>query len=150
MADCIPLNKVLAWGLTEPDNGSDASGITTYAEPTEGGYLLTGQKRWIGNATFSDYICIWARNRAENNKIQCFLVQKGQKGLETKKIERKLSLRAVQNADITLEKVFVAEKDRLIKATDFATGTKEVLMHSRIFVAWMAAGMAAGACEAAF
>jgi len=49
-----------------------------------------------------------------------------------------------------LEKVFVAEKDRLIKAKDFASGTKEVLMHSRIFVAWMAAGMAAGACEAAF
>lgn len=46
--------------------------------------------------------------------------------------------------------MFVADKDRLIKATDFATGTKEVLMHSRIFVAWMAAGMAAGACEAAF
>ncbi len=46
--------------------------------------------------------------------------------------------------------MFVAEKDRLIKATDFASGTKEVLMHSRIFVAWMAAGMAAGACEAAF
>jgi glutaryl-CoA dehydrogenase len=61
-----------------------------------------------------------------------------------------MSLRAVQNADITLDKVFVADKDRLIKATDFASGTKEVLMHSRIFVAWMAAGMAAGACEAAF
>jgi len=43
----------------------------------------------------------------------------------------------------------VAEKDRLELAADFATGTKEVLMHSRLFVAWMAAGMAAGACEAA-
>lgn len=69
MQDCIPLKKVLAWGLTEPDNGSDASGLTTYAEKVDGGFLLTGEKRWIGNATFSDYTCIWARNRAENNAI---------------------------------------------------------------------------------
>ena len=46
--------------------------------------------------------------------------------------------------------MFVADEDRFTKASDFATGTKEVLMHSRIFVAWMAAGMAAGAVEAAF
>ena len=95
MADCIPLKKVLAWALTEPENGSDASGLQTTAVKTEGGYLLSGRKRWIGNATFSDYICVWARNQAEGGKIQCFLVQKGQKGLTTKKIERKLALRAV-------------------------------------------------------
>ena len=150
MKDCIPLKKVMAWALTEPANGSDASSLETTATKVEGGYELTGKKRWIGNATFSDYICVWARNLNEGGKIQCFMVSKGQKGLQTKKIERKLALRAVQNADITLDKVFVSEQDRLIKATDFATGTKEVLMHSRIFVAWMAAGMAAGACEAAF
>lgn len=150
MDEAIPLKKVLAWGLTEPENGSDASGLTSYAEKVEGGYLVTGRKRWVGNATFSDYICIWARNRADGNKIQCFMVQKGQKGLRTEKIERKLSLRPVQNADIYLDKVFVADKDRFEKASDFTVGTKEVLLHSRIFVAWMAAGMAAGACEAAF
>lgn len=49
-----------------------------------------------------------------------------------------------------MDEVFVSDNDRLIKAEDFASGTKEVLMHSRIFVAWMATGMAAGACEAAF
>ncbi len=61
-----------------------------------------------------------------------------------------MALRAVQNAEITLEKVFVKDSDRFTLADDFATGTKEVLMHSRLFVAWMATGMAAGACEAAF
>lgn len=65
MPECIALDKVLAWALTEPDNGSDASGLQTYAKKVDGGYLLTGQKRWIGNATFSDYICVWARNQAE-------------------------------------------------------------------------------------
>lgn len=69
MKDAIPLNKVMAWALTEPENGSDASGLTTYAEKVEGGYVLNGRKRWIGNATFSDYICVWARNRSDGNKI---------------------------------------------------------------------------------
>lgn len=61
-----------------------------------------------------------------------------------------MALRAVQNADIILDGVFVPDDERLELAEDFATGTKEVLQHSRIFVAWIAAGMAAGACEAAF
>lgn len=95
MKDCIPLQKVMAWALTEPANGSDASSIETTATKVQGGYELTGKKRWIGNATFSDYICVWARNLDEGGKIQCFMVSKGQKGLKTKKIERKLALRAV-------------------------------------------------------
>ena len=61
-----------------------------------------------------------------------------------------MALRAVQNADITLRDVFVPESNKFAKATDFATGTKEILLHSRISVAWIAAGIAAGACEAAF
>ena len=74
LTQCIPLNKVLAWGLTEPEHGSNASGIQSSAKKVEGGYLLNGRKRWIGNATFSDYICVWARNEAEQEKIQCFLL----------------------------------------------------------------------------
>jgi len=148
--DTIPLKKVLAWALTEPDNGSDASSITTTATKVEGGYLLNGRKKWIGNATFSDYICIWARNKHEGGKIQCFLVRQEQKGVTTSKVERKMALRAVQNAHISLENAFVPDDERFELAKDFATGTKDVLKHSRIFVAWMAAGIAAGACEAAF
>ena len=78
LKDCVPLKKVMAWALTEPANGSDASSIETTATKVEGGYLLNGKKRWIGNATFSDYICVWARNLNEGGKIQCFLVSKGQ------------------------------------------------------------------------
>ena len=70
-------------------------------------------------------------------------------GHTTGKIERKMALRAVQNAAIYLENVFVPDKYRFVNATDVGSGTKEVLLHSRIFVAWLATGMAAGACEAA-
>ena len=146
----MPLNKVLAWALTEPETGSDASNIRTTAKKVQGGYLLNGRKRWIGNATFADYICCWARNESDKGRVQCFLVRKGNPGLTTGKIERKMSLRAVQNADIILRDYFVPDGERFELAADFASGTKEVLQHSRIFVAWIAAGMAAGACEAAF
>jgi len=111
--------------------------------------LLNGRKRWIGNGTFADYVCIWAKNLNEGGKIQCFLVKKGTKGFKTSKIEKKLSLRIAQNADIEMTDVFVPDDERMELAKDFASGTKEVLLHSRIFVAWMATGMAAGACEAA-
>jgi alkylation response protein AidB-like acyl-CoA dehydrogenase len=55
--------------LTEPLNGSDASSLKSSATKVDGGYLLNGQKRWIGNATFAEYIIIWALNPSEDNKI---------------------------------------------------------------------------------
>lgn len=95
LRESIGFKKIHCFGLTEPLNGSDASNLQTTATKTEGGWLINGQKRWIGNATFADYIMVWARNPAEGNKVQCFVVTKGSKGLQTKKIERKYSLRMV-------------------------------------------------------
>jgi len=73
LSDTVPMNKVMAFGLTEPEYGSDAASIKTTAKKVEGGYLLNGQKRWIGNATFCDYTVIWARNEAEKGAVQCFV-----------------------------------------------------------------------------
>ncbi len=92
---------------------------------------------------------IWARNENEGGKVQGFVVEKGQKGLTTKKIENKYALRIVQNADIYLDNVFVPDNNRLAKATDFANGANALLETSRIKVAWGAVGIAAGAYEAA-
>lgn len=94
-AETMPLKKVMAWALTEPDTGSDASSIQSTARKVEGGYHLNGRKRWIGNATFADYIACWARNESDGGKVQCFLLRKGTPGLTTGKIERKMALRAV-------------------------------------------------------
>ena len=63
------MDKICCFGLTEPDNGSDATGLKTNATKVKGGYLINGQKRWIGNATFADYIVVWAKNPSENNNI---------------------------------------------------------------------------------
>ena len=69
MPDLISLKKICCWALTEPDNGSDASSLKASAKKVEGGYLLNGTKRWIGNAGISGYLVIWAKNEAENNKV---------------------------------------------------------------------------------
>lgn len=119
LPDCITLKKTICFGLTEPTNGSDASALKSYAEKVEGGYLVSGCKRWIGNATFADYIVCWARNREEGNKVQGFVLTKGSKGLVTQKMEGKMSCRMTQNTDIFMDKVFVPDHNRLTKATDF-------------------------------
>jgi acyl-CoA oxidase len=149
LSETINMDKYCAFGLTEPDFGSDASGLQTTATKVEGGYLINGKKRWIGNATFADYIVVWAKNPAANGNIQGFLVTKGSKGLTTTKIENKYSLRIVQNADIIMENVFVPDNNKLTKANDFATGTNVILEASRLAVAWMIVGVACGAYEAA-
>jgi alkylation response protein AidB-like acyl-CoA dehydrogenase len=95
LPDTILLKKILCFGLTEPTNGSDATGLISTAKKVEGGFILNGKKRWIGNAGFADYIIYWAKNIDEGNKIQGFIVEKGSKGLSTNKIEGKYSLRMV-------------------------------------------------------
>ncbi len=63
------MKKSICFCLTEPENGSDASGLQTRAKKVQGGYLLNGKKRWIGNGTFADYFVVWAINENENNQI---------------------------------------------------------------------------------
>ena len=110
---------------------------------------MNGMKRWIGNATFADYIIVWARNEGEDNKVQGFVVQKGSEGLRTEKMHGKIACRMTQNTDIYMENVFVPDNMRLTKGTDFQNGTNALLRTSRLQVAWWVAGMMAGAYEAA-
>lgn len=139
MAD---LSKVGAWALTEPSNGSDASALESTARKVEGGWILNGRKRWIGNATFADIVVYWARNTT-TKEINAFVVRKGTKGFRTSKIENKISLRCVQNANIFLDDCFVRDCDRL-PGVDSFKDTNKVLAISRILVAWQPVGLAAG------
>ncbi|KAL6061119.1 Acyl-coenzyme A oxidase 4, peroxisomal, variant 2 [Balamuthia mandrillaris] len=125
------LQLIGCFGLTEPDAGSDASNLYTTAKKVEGGWLLNGRKRWIGNGTFADVIIIWAIN-ADTKKVHGFIVRKGARGLKTIKIENKIALRAVQNADIVLEDCFVPDQDQLVAAKDFKTGPASSLFLTRI------------------
>ncbi|XP_074264502.1 acyl-coenzyme A oxidase 4, peroxisomal-like [Silene latifolia] len=130
------------WGLTEPDNGSDASGLNTTATKVAGGWLIEGQKRWIGNSTFADVLVIFARNTT-TNQINGFIVKKDAPGLTSTKIANKIGLRMVQNGDIVLKKVFVPDEDRLTGVNSFQD-TSKVLAVSRVMVAWQPIGICMG------
>jgi glutaryl-CoA dehydrogenase len=140
------IEKIGAFGLTEPDVGSGvAGGLTTTARRDGDHWVLSGQKKWIGNATFADYIIIWARD-VEDAQVKGFVVEKGTPGLSTTKMKDKIALRVVQNAYITLDDVRVPEANRLQKADSFRQ-TAKVLRLTRAGVAWQAVGCARGAYE---
>ncbi|KAH7366368.1 hypothetical protein KP509_18G075600 [Ceratopteris richardii] len=136
------LDRVSCWALTEPDYGSDASSLSTIATKVSGGWILNGQKRWIGNSTFADVCVVFARN-TQTNEINGFLVKKGSPGYSAKKIENKIGLRIVQNGDIILQNVFVPDEDRLSGINSFKD-TAKVLAVSRIVVAWQPIGISMG------
>jgi glutaryl-CoA dehydrogenase len=140
------MEKIGAFGLTEPDVGSGAAGgLTTTAERDGDSWVLNGQKKWIGNATFADHIVIWARS-LEDGQVKGFVVDRETPGLSTTKMRDKIALRVVQNAYITLDNVRVPEADRLAGANSFRD-TAAVLRLTRAGVAWQATGCARGAYE---
>src|SRR5436190_286451 len=135
-----------SFGLTEPLVGSATSGGMTTTCRREGeSWILNGEKKWIGNATFADINVIWAREES-SSKVKGFVVGKDNPGFSVKKIENKMALRVVQNGLITLKDCRVPESDRLQNANSFKD-TAKVLRMTRAGVAWFAVGCAMGAYE---
>lgn len=142
------LEVIGAFGLTEPEVGSGAAGgLTTTCKREGDEWIINGQKKWIGNATFSDITIIWARD-VEDNQVKGFVVRKNNPGFHAEKMENKMALRTVQNALITMKDCRVSEIDRLQEANSFRD-TSKVLRMTRAGVAWQAVGCARGAYEAA-
>jgi glutaryl-CoA dehydrogenase len=135
-----------AFGLTEPEVGSAAAGgLTTTCKKIDGKWVLNGQKKWIGNATFADILIIWARDE-ESGEVKGFIVKKDNPGFAVEKMQDKMALRIVQNGIITLTNCEVEETDRLQNANSFKD-TAKVLQMTRAGVAWQAVGCARGAYE---
>lgn len=137
------------FALTEPDNGSDvARGLQTAAtQNAKGTWTISGEKRWIGGAFRADVICTFARDTADN-QVKAFLVPREAPGVTLEKIERKASLRIMQNAHLTYENVQVDDEARLKNINSF----KDVAACLRLMrsdASWIAAGAMAGAYEAA-
>lgn len=148
LPDIYALRKIGAFGMTEPLGGSDvARGTRTTAERRGDSWILNGEKRWIGNSTFSDWVLIFARDVADD-QVKAFLVDTKLEGYSVKKIENKISLRAIQNGDITLTNLVVDDHFRLTGANSFRDLT-DVLRPNRLAVAWQAVGMQRAALEIA-
>lgn len=141
-------DHVGAFGLTEPHSGSDAArGLQTVARRDGDHWVLTGEKRWIGNATWGQIVIIWARDE-QDGRVKGFIVPTDTPGYTATKIEGKMSHRPVQNADIVLDNVRIPHSLKLAHANSFADTTR-ILRQTRLDVAWAAVGNAMGAYEAA-
>lgn len=136
------------FALTEPEHGSDvAAGLETTARRKGDTWILSGAKRWNGNAAYSEYVAVLAKDEADG-QVKAFLVRMDAPGLTMTKMERKVSLRIVHNSDLTFDNVEVPESHRLQKINSFAD-MAPVMSTLRPDVAWLAAGLQAGAYEAA-
>src|SRR5699024_8607457 len=137
------------FALTEPDNGSDvAKGLqTTATQNPDGTWIINGAKRWIGGACQADVICTFARDTADN-EVKAFLVPRDAKGVTLDKIERKVSVRIMKNANIYYSEVQVDDTARLQNINSFRDVAK-CLRLMRSDVSWIATGAMAGAYEAA-
>jgi len=129
------------FGLTEPDAGSDPSGMRTRAVKTAGGYRLNGNKTWISNSPIADVFVIWARSDAHDGQIRGFVIEKGSKGLSAPKIEGKLSLRASITGMINLDDVEVDE-EALLPGVQGLKGPFGCLNRARYGISWGALGAA--------
>lgn len=140
------MEKIGAFGLTEPTHGSDAVALESRAQRVGNEYIINGAKRWIGNASFADVVIIWARD--DEGKVGGFLVEKGTPGFEAKVMTGKVAKRAVWQTDITLTDVHVPVESRLALSRSFKD-TGRVLTATRSGVAWEAVGHAMAAYEIA-
>ena len=140
------LEQLGAFALTEPDHGSDSVALETSARRVGDSYVLNGAKRWIGSGSIADVVVVWARN--EDGKVNGFLVEKGTPGYEAEVIEGKGSLRAIWQAQISLEDVEVPVANRLPGANSFKE-TGRVLAGTRSTCAWAALGHAVAAYDTA-
>lgn len=136
------------FGLTEPDAGSDPSGMKTTARKTDSGYSLSGSKMWISNSPIADVFVVWAKSDAHDDKIRGFVLDKGTKGLTAPKVDGKLSLRASITGEIVLDDVQVGE-DALLPNAEGLTGPFGCLNRARYGISWGVLGAAEFCMEAA-
>lgn len=146
--DILSFATTGCFALTEPEHGSDvARGLATVATRVGDEWRIDGHKRWIGNASVSDHALVVARDVADD-VVRVFLVPTGAPGVTITDIPGKVALRMVRNGDISLRDVRVPDEARLPRINGFGDLAR-VLAELRYVIAWNAAGLQAGAYEAA-
>ncbi len=149
----VDVEMPAAFGLTEPDHGSDSTGLdTTATRQTDGSYKIRGSKRWIGNGSAGGITITFARVHDEgaddHGKVRGFIVPQDAKGYTGTPIRHKGSLRAIDQADIYYDDVHV-DADALVEGVKSFREVSQVLYATRLGVAWSALGHATAAFESA-
>ena len=132
-------DSVGCFALTEPDFGSNPSGMLTTATKINGGFLINGTKMWITNGTISDIAIVWAKYE---NQVCGFIVETNSKGFSSVRMNNKWSLKASDTAELVLKDVFVSEKNILIKAKGLKAPL-QCLSEARYGIGWGTIGLAA-------
>ncbi|MGH8618770.1 MAG: acyl-CoA dehydrogenase [Burkholderiales bacterium] len=134
------------FGLTEPNHGSDPSGMVTRARKSGAGYVLSGAKMWITNAPIADVFLVWAKD--DEGAIRGFLLEKGMQGLTAPKIEGKFSLRASVTGEIAMDEVPVPAEN-MLPGVRGLKGPLSCLNKARFGIAFGALGAAEFCWQAA-
>lgn len=142
----LALEKVGAWGLTEPDAGSDAFALRTVARKVDGGYLLTGSKTFITNAPYAEVMVVYARldqGDGPSDRIAGFVVEGDMPGVSVSRPFEKMGMRASPTGAVFLDEVRVG-RDHLLGDSDDGGGRRVVvqaLLGERIALCAMALGI---------
>lgn len=133
------------FGLTEPDHGSDPSGMKTRAVRDGTDWVLSGSKMWITNGSIADIAVVWATT---DQGIRGFLVPRGTRGFTARNIHKKLSLRASVTAELHFDGVRLP-KDAVLPGVTGLKGPLSCLSEARFGIAWGVTGAARSCVEAA-
>jgi alkylation response protein AidB-like acyl-CoA dehydrogenase len=140
-----------AWGLTEPNTGSDAGNMKCTAVQQDGKWVINGTKNWITHGKTGDVavvVCRTGEPRAKNNAT-AFVVERGTPGFSGGKKENKLGMRASETAEMIFENCVIPDANRLGAVGDGFYQAMKVLDGGRISIASLSLGIAKGAYEAA-
>jgi alkylation response protein AidB-like acyl-CoA dehydrogenase len=139
-----------AWGLTEPNTGSDAGNMKTTAVRDGDNWVINGTKNWITHGRSGDVavvVCRTGEPRAKNNAT-AFVVERGTAGFSGGKKENKLGMRASETAEMIFENCVISDANRLGEVGDGFKQAMKVLDGGRISIAALSLGIAKGAYEA--
>jgi glutaryl-CoA dehydrogenase len=127
------------FGLTEPNFGSNPSGMLTKAERVRDGWVLNGSKAWITNGSIADIAIVWAK--ADGDEIRGFIVEKDRKGFSTRETKHKLSLRASVTSELSFEDCLIPEEN-ILPGSGALKSPLMCLTQARYGIAWGAVGAA--------
>ena len=127
------------FGLTEPNHGSNPSGMESRARSVDGGYRLSGNKVWITHSPIAHVMIVWARD--DDGKIGGFLAERSMDGLETPPIQGKFGARASPTGEIVMDDVFIPQENRLPGARGLRAPLS-CLTRARFAIGWGVMGSA--------
>lgn len=140
-----------AWGLTEPNTGSDAMRMQCTAEDKGDHFLVNGMKTWITHGLSGDIAVVLIRtgDLLDSNGITAFIVEKGMKGFTANKIDKKMGVRASETAELYFDNVEIPKENVLGNVGEGFKQAMKILDGGRISIAALSLGIAKGATKAA-